>query len=520
MDYYLAIDFGTTFTQVAIFKPQNKEYRNIDVYYYQSGKNLAGFPSLFFYEKGCGICVGEDAENFSIGQWAANLIRNVKTDCFEIYEGDNLRRNIMSVKSYEIDNKIFAGEEIIKEIFKGIFKKALDEKVILDVEALNGIILTIPAGFGYIQRLWIKGAAEDALKELGYPDLKITKLIKEPVAAAINCFKDRVSNTDEAILIYDFGGGTCDVALVDIKPNHTFQVIDQNMVEIGGKDFDERLLNLIKKQLNLNDKELSASQGKELYETMLNIKFRLSQNNSWKIPHEINGQVEWIIINRVDFEAETKDLLDQTISVLKNLYNLYKEKYNIKRVMCVGGSSNMPMVEEAIYEELGEDITGVITHDPKNAVVFGAAYYGNVQETHVQDITNYSYGIACWENASNRRAIVHNIIKKGDPLNETKTHIFSPYDTKTNSVSLNIYESDCTEDTIILDDSNINYYCIAQLVLDKLPKNRNKNYEINVKMHVDNDNILHVYAEGENGERLSEELNYSTLRNLMRNTNK
>ena len=85
---------------------------------------------------------------------------------------------------------------------------------------------------------------------------------------------------------------------------------------------------------------------------------------------------------------------------------------------------------------------------------------------------------------------------------------------------MNIYESDCTEDTIILENSDMNYYCIANLVLDKLPKNRNKNYEIKVKMHVDNDNILHVYAEGENGERLSKELNYSTLRNLMRNTNK
>lgn len=523
MSYYLAIDFGTTLTQAAIYEPNVEAERPIELYEGVGTNGNYGLPSLYFYSKENGVMIGEEALEFAGGKYKNNLIRDVKMDGFQIKRGERLQVNQVEIKRYPLDDRFISAKEIIKIIYKEVLNESLKEakriKFGLDPE---GIVLTVPAGFGYLERKTIRESAEEALEELN-KNIPITDMIKEPVAAAINSFREYRGKEEVVALVYDLGGGTCDMALVRMNPQDTykFQVIDQKMDRIGGRDFDKRLVEYIESKLReAGCSKMDSFLQRDIREKAVELKERLSRREKVNVDFcfYIDNQPKYvsITITRDDFENITKDLLNRTIITLKELYNAYRTKYKISQVVCVGGGSQMPMVEKAIADALHISIR---RDQPRTAVVFGAAYYGNMHtKVRIRDIANYSYGVACWDepNDEKRRAKIVNIIKKGTPFIGnviSNEHSFGLYEGGITNVVLNVYETDNDDQSFYIDEaqSELQYRCIETLELKGVPLSADNSYKIICRMELDHDNILSIEINGENGERVKGILTYANL---------
>lgn len=520
MSYYLAIDFGTTLTQAAIYEPNVEAERPIELYEGVGTNGNYGLPSLYFYSKENGVMIGEEALEFAGGKYKNNLIRDVKMDGFQIKRGERLQVNQVEIKRYPLDDRLISAKEIIKIIYKEVLSESLKEakriKFGLDPE---GIVLTVPAGFGYLERKTIRESAEEALEELN-KNIPITDMIKEPVAAAINSFREYRGKEEVVALVYDLGGGTCDMALVRMNPQDTykFQVVDQKMDRIGGRDFDKRLVEYIESKLRVAGcSKMDSFLQRDIREKAVELKERLSRREKVNVDFcfYIDNQPKYvsITITRDDFENITKDLLNRTIITLKELYNAYRTKYKISQVVCVGGGSQMPMVEKAIADALHISIR---RDQPRTAVVFGAAYYGNMHtKVRIRDIANYSYGVACWDKPGDKqRAKVINIIKKGTPFtNESisNQHCFGLNKGGIKNVMLNIYETDNNDESFYIDEIEgyAQYRCIKKLELKGIPLSADSNYKIKCKMKLDRENILRIEVDGESGEYVSGTLSYA-----------
>ena len=169
-----------------------------------------GVPSLFYYDESDGVLIGEEAEEAGQGNQAKNLKREIKLELNS---------------TFIADGKLFSAKEIVGYILDYLKEWSLQvAKTKLIDEPLEGVVISVPAAFEHNEKAFIRKAAEIANSK-GGPGLKVLGLIKEPVAAALAYF----DNTK--ILVYDLGGGTCDIAIVksDEYAVEKYTVIDSDM---------------------------------------------------------------------------------------------------------------------------------------------------------------------------------------------------------------------------------------------------------------------------------------------------
>src|SRR5699024_3446629 len=172
--------------------------------------------------------IGQDALDAGQGEAAANLVTEVKMA-------------ILSGKSFVLDGKTFSAKDIIKEIYKTLILKAVQVAKKRSINTnIEGIVISVPAKFGMQERGLIAEAARECL---GTTKVPIRAIIKEPVAAAISYYNTELED-NKYILVYDLGGGTCDVALVrsDSSSAEHYAVVDSDMVRLGGRNWDEELV--------------------------------------------------------------------------------------------------------------------------------------------------------------------------------------------------------------------------------------------------------------------------------------
>lgn len=217
---YLGIDFGTSFSQIStLYLGQPLLLLNPGEY---------GIPSEFYYDRDCGILIGQDALDAGQGDAAACLVSEVKMA-------------ILSGKSYTLDGRTFTAREIVREIYKALVTKAVQvaRKRSVDTD-IEGVVISVPAKFGMQERNLIAQAAKECMDGVKLP---VAAVIKEPVAAAISYYSTNLEN-DRHVLVYDLGGGTCDVALVraDDSVAEHYTVVDSDMVRLGGRNWDEALI--------------------------------------------------------------------------------------------------------------------------------------------------------------------------------------------------------------------------------------------------------------------------------------
>ena len=372
MSKIIGIDLGTTNSVVAVM-----EGGEPTVITTQEGGRLT--PSVVGFTKNGERLVGQLAKR----QAVSNPERTISS----------IKRHMGTKYTVTIDGKDYTPEQIsamILEKMKGDAERYLGEKV---TEA----VITVPAYFNDSQRQ----ATKDAGRIAG---LDVKRIINEPTAAALAYGIDK--SDDHTILVYDLGGGTFDVSILELGDG-VFEVKSTNGdTHLGGDDFDKRIMDWMcdefKKQngIDLTGDKMAMQRIREAAEkAKIELSNMLTTNiNLPFISAGPNGPVHMDLdLTRAKFDEMTSDLVDRTIvCVNKALSDANMTSKDINKVLLVGGSTRIPAVQEAVQKFTGkEPFKGI---NPDECVAMGAAIQagvlaGDVKDVLLLDVTPLSLGI-------------------------------------------------------------------------------------------------------------------------------
>ncbi len=352
------IDLGTTYSCLSKFEDGKAEViQNV-------AEQSSSLPSAVYFESESSIVVGNEAKNM-VQTDAANVVQFVKREI-----GKN-------APPHSFFGQDFSAIDISAMILKKIKAYAEDQG-----EILNDVVITCPAYFGFEER--------DATKKAGeLAGFNVLALINEPTAASISyAFRSNGGTEfpEETVLIYDLGGGTFDVTILHITSEEKdgkqlphFEVLaTDGDDQLGGKDWDVNLRALLMEKVcseagvsedELDEDDLSAIQAKvEPTKKALSAK----ETSTFRAP--IQGSTIKFEVTRQEFEDATSGLVTQTIDCVNRI--LTNEKVagrKIDKILLVGGSSNMPMIPNAVKAAFPD--TPVQLEEPELAVAKGAACY-------------------------------------------------------------------------------------------------------------------------------------------------
>ena len=398
MSKIIGIDLGTTNSCVAVM-----EGKDAKVITNPEGNRTT--PSVVAFKNGERI-VGDAAKR--------QLITNKNT----VY---SIKRLMGTNETVELEGKKYTPQEVsgmILSYLKDYAEAYLGEKV---TEA----VITVPAYFNDAQRQ----ATKDAGKIAG---LEVKRIINEPTASALAFGLDKDQSKEEKILVYDLGGGTFDVSILDIADG-TFEVLSTaGDTHLGGDDFDNKIMNWLadnfKKEHNIdlrNDKmalqrlkEASEKAKKDLsgmVQTNISLPF-ISAGPEGPLHLEAT-------LSRAQFDDMTKDLVERTMQPVRQaLKDAGLSASDLDQVLLVGGSTRIPAVQEAVKRELGQEPNKSV--NPDECVALGAAIQGgvisgDVKDVLLLDVTPLSLGI------ETLGGVMTVLIPRNTTIPTSKSQIFS-----------------------------------------------------------------------------------------------
>ena len=397
MSKIIGIDLGTTNSCVAVYETgQAKVIPNAE------GNRTT--PSVVAFKNG-EMLVGLKAKH--------QAIINPETI-------SSIKRLMGTNEKVKANGKEYTPEEISAMILGDLKKTAesyLGEKV-------TKAVITVPAYFNDAQRQATKNAGKIA-------GLEVERIINEPTAAALAYGLDK-QQTNEKILVYDLGGGTFDVSILELGDG-VFEVLSTSgNNHLGGDDFDNRLVDYIVKQIkeeekvDLKDDKMAMQRIKEAAEKA---KKDLSGMTSTNVSLPFIAQVDGAPVNfemditRAKFEDLIKDLVESTKEPVRNaLKDAGLNAKDINKVLLVGGSTRIPCVQELVKKELGQDPSKGV--NPDEVVAMGAAIQGGVLTGDVNDIvlldvTPLSLGI------ETLGGVMTVLIERNTTIPTSKSQIFS-----------------------------------------------------------------------------------------------
>ena len=355
MSKTIGIDLGTTNSCVSVFEGgEAKVIVNAD------GDRTT--PSVVAFKKG-DILVGKTAKHQSVTN--PDTISSIK-------------RLMGTKKKVKANGKEYTPEEVSAMILGDLKKTAeayLGEKV-------TSAVITVPAYFNDSERQATKNAGKIA-------GLEVERIINEPTAAALAYGLDKQEES-QTVLVYDLGGGTFDVSILELGDG-VFEVKSTSgNNKLGGDDFDQRIIDYIVEDIkdehdvDLSDNKMALQRIKEEAEKA---KKTLSSATSTDISlpfitAELNYETT---LTRAKFESLVSDLVESTLGpVRKALKDAKLKASDIDKVILVGGSTRIPMVQELVKKELGKEPSKEV--NPDEVVAMGAAIQGGVLTGDVNDI--------------------------------------------------------------------------------------------------------------------------------------
>jgi len=412
------------------------------------------------------------------------------------FKDDEVQRdvNIMPFKIIAADNgdawvesrgNKMAPPQVSAEILKKMKKTAED---FLGEEVTEAVI-TVPAYFNDSQRQ----ATKDAGRIAG---LEVKRIINEPTAAALAYGIDKKQG-DNIVAVYDLGGGTFDISIIEIDSNdgdQTFEVLATNGdTHLGGEDFDNRLINYLadefKKEqgLDLRKDPLAMQRLKEAAEKA---KIELSSTNQTEVnlPYitaDATGPKHLVVkITRAKLESLVEDLIIRTLEPLKvALADADLSVSDINEVILVGGQTRMPKVQEAVTNFFGKEPRKDV--NPDEAVAVGAAIQagvlsGDVKDVLLLDVTPLSLGI------ETMGSVMTKLIEKNTTIPTKAQQVFSTADDNQSAVTIHVLQGERKQ-------ASANK-SLGQFNLDGIEPAPRGMPQIEVMFDIDADGILHVSA--------------------------
>ena len=482
MSKIIGIDLGTTNSCVSVMEGNEPV-----VIPNAEGKRTT--PSIVAFVEGGERKIGDPAKRqavtnptktvYSIKRFMGNKFsestKEAKRVPYKVVKGDN------DTPRVDIDGRLYTPQEISAMVLQKMKKTAEDYLG----TAVSEAVITVPAYFNDAQRQATKEAGEIA-------GLQVKRIINEPTAAALAYGLDK-SNDDKKIVVFDFGGGTHDVSILELGDG-VFEVLaTDGDTHLGGDDVDEKIINWLAEEfkadeaLDLREDPMSLQRLKEAAEKA-KIELSSSAQTEINLPYvtaTASGPKHLVrTLTKAKFEQLIDDLVKRTIAPCKTaLKNADLTIADIDEVVLVGGSTRIPAVQEAVEKFFGKSPSKGV--NPDEVVALGAAIQGGVLSGDVKDVllldvTPLSLGIETMGNVFTK------LIDANTTIPTKKSQVFSTAVDNQPSVEIHVLQG---ERAMAADNNTI-----GRFHLDGLPPAQRGVPQVEVTFDIDANGIIKVSA--------------------------
>ncbi len=486
MGKVIGIDLGTTNSAMAVY-----EGNEAKIIANKEGKNTT--PSIVAFTDKGEILVGESAKRQAVTN-PEKTIYSIKRIMGLMFNEDKAKEAEKRLPykivdrngacAIEISGKVYTPQEISAKI---LMKLKEDAESYLG-ESVTEAVITVPAYFNDSQR--------KATKEAGtIAGLNVLRIINEPTSAALAYGLDKKES--EKIMVYDLGGGTFDVTVLETGDNVVEVLATGGDAFLGGDDFDNRVIDFLASEFKSetgieikNDvmalqrlKEAAENAKKELssaMETEINLPFITADATGPK--HLVKK------LTRAKFESLTEDLVEETISKIEGVIkDAGLTKNEISEVVMVGGSTRIPKVQERVKAFINKELNKSVNPDEVVAVgasIQGGVLKGDVKDVLLLDVTPLSLGI------ETLGGVMTKVIDRGTTIPAKKSQVFSTAEDNQPAVSIMVLQG---ERELARDNKSLGKFDLQGIV----PAPRGVP-QIEVTFDIDANGILTVSAQDKN----------------------